>query len=106
MSAYEACAALEHALDCSGCNVAPPQRGTLSMARFDDPDSGTSSFSILLGNATHLNSKYTIFGAMLDGDDVLDKASNELTMAMTMAPCIGPACMCISACVHSTHPCS
>jgi len=49
------------------------QRGTLSMARFDDPDSGTSSFSILLGNATHLNSKYTIFGAMLDGDDVLDK---------------------------------
>lgn len=29
--------------------------GTLSMARSSDPNSGTSSFSILLGDAPHLN---------------------------------------------------
>lgn len=36
--------------------------GTLSMARHDDPNSGGSSFSVLLGNAPHLDMKYTIFG--------------------------------------------
>lgn len=29
--------------------------GVLSMGRFDDPNSGTSSFSILLGSAPHLD---------------------------------------------------
>ena len=32
------------------------------MGRFDDPNSGTSSFSILLGDAPHLDMQYTIFG--------------------------------------------
>jgi Cyclophilin type peptidyl-prolyl cis-trans isomerase/CLD len=36
--------------------------GTLSMARTSDPNSGTSSFSILLGDAPHLNMQYTVFG--------------------------------------------
>jgi hypothetical protein len=36
--------------------------GVMSMGRFDDPDSGTSSFSILLGEAPHLDNQYTIFG--------------------------------------------
>ena len=36
--------------------------GVLSMGRFDDPNSGTSSFSILLGDAPHLDMQYTIFG--------------------------------------------
>ena len=30
-------------------------RGILSMGRWDDPNSGTSSFSVLLGNAPHLD---------------------------------------------------
>jgi Cyclophilin type peptidyl-prolyl cis-trans isomerase/CLD len=36
--------------------------GTLSMARSSDPNSGTSSFSVLLGAAPHLNMQYTVFG--------------------------------------------
>eukprot|EP00879_Flechtneria_rotunda_P022750 GHRR01024027.1.p1 GENE.GHRR01024027.1~~GHRR01024027.1.p1 ORF type:complete len:157 (+),score=25.08 GHRR01024027.1:181-651(+) len=36
--------------------------GVLSMGRYDDPNSGTSSFSFLLGSAPHLDMKYTIFG--------------------------------------------
>ncbi|MFT5350724.1 MAG: cyclophilin family peptidyl-prolyl cis-trans isomerase [Planctomycetota bacterium] len=46
--------------------------GTLSMARQpDDPDSATSSFSILLGKSPHLDGEYTIFGELDSGDSVL-----------------------------------
>jgi cyclophilin family peptidyl-prolyl cis-trans isomerase len=38
-----------------------PILGVLSMGRYNDPNSGTSSFSILLGNAPHLDMQYTIF---------------------------------------------
>ncbi len=38
------------------------KRGILSMARHDDPGSGKSSFSILLGPAPHLDMQYTVFG--------------------------------------------
>lgn len=38
------------------------KRGILSMGRHDDPNSGGSSFSILLGPAPHLDMQYTIFG--------------------------------------------
>jgi len=48
------------------------KRGVLSMARFDDPDSAVSSFSILLDQAPHLDSEYTIFGHVLD-----DAETNE-----------------------------
>jgi cyclophilin family peptidyl-prolyl cis-trans isomerase len=47
--------------------------GTLSMARFDDPNSGTTSFSILLGNAPHLDKQYTQFGELIEGFEVLKK---------------------------------
>lgn len=44
--------------------------GVLSMAHYDnDPASNTSSFSILLGNAPHLDKKYTIFGYLSDDRD-------------------------------------
>eukprot|EP00798_Chlamydomonas_sp_ICE-L_P031658 gene31658-6856_t len=36
--------------------------GAVSMGRNDDPNSGTSSFSMLLGAAHHLDMKYTLFG--------------------------------------------
>ncbi|MET0623577.1 MAG: peptidylprolyl isomerase [Pyrinomonadaceae bacterium] len=49
------------------------QRGTLSMARHDGrPDSGETSFSILLGDAPHLDGQYTVFGHLENGADVLD----------------------------------
>lgn len=49
------------------------RRGTLSMARHDGrPDSGETSFSILLGDAPHLDGNYTVFGHLEAGHDVLD----------------------------------
>jgi peptidyl-prolyl cis-trans isomerase B (cyclophilin B) len=52
----------------------PHRRGILSMARLDDdPDSGCSSFSILLGPAPHLDHKYTVFGEVERGMDVVDE---------------------------------
>jgi cyclophilin family peptidyl-prolyl cis-trans isomerase len=48
-------------------------RGMLSMGKFDEPDTGTSSFSMVLGNAKFLDGKYTIFGRVVAGDHVLSK---------------------------------
>lgn len=49
-------------------------KGRLTMARYDDkPDSATSSFSILLGDAPHLDGEYTIFGHIESGGSVVNK---------------------------------
>ncbi|WIA22708.1 hypothetical protein OEZ86_009671 [Tetradesmus obliquus] len=47
--------------------------GVVSMGRYDDPNSGKSSFSFLLGAAPHLDMKYTIFGKVTQGMEVLHK---------------------------------
>lgn len=47
-------------------------RGSLSMARTSDPDSADTSFFIVLGPATHLDGKYTIFGKVVDGFDTIE----------------------------------
>ena len=49
------------------------ERGVLSMARGSDPDSAQTSFFIVLGPASHLDGKYTIFGKIIDGFDTLDR---------------------------------
>jgi len=49
------------------------QRGVLSMARSSDPDSAGSQFFICLGDASFLDRKYTAFGHVIKGDDVLGK---------------------------------
>jgi peptidyl-prolyl cis-trans isomerase B (cyclophilin B) len=48
-------------------------RGILSMARGDDPASGTTSFFIVTGDAPSLDGKYTVFGRVVDGLDVVGK---------------------------------
>ncbi len=49
------------------------RRGILSMARYDDDiNSATTSFSILLGDAPHLDGQYTIFGELEYGWEVLE----------------------------------
>jgi cyclophilin family peptidyl-prolyl cis-trans isomerase len=53
-------------------NAIPHRRGILSMARFDDPNSAETSFSFIFGHASHLDGKYTVFGELVDGMDVLD----------------------------------
>ncbi|CDP00308.1 unnamed protein product [Coffea canephora] len=48
-------------------------RGILSMGRYSDPDSAQSSFSVLLGDAPHLDGQYAIFGKLTKGDETLRK---------------------------------
>lgn len=49
------------------------QRGVISMARSQHPDSAGSQFFICLGNASFLDRNYTAFGQLISGDDVLGK---------------------------------
>jgi cyclophilin family peptidyl-prolyl cis-trans isomerase len=48
-------------------------RGTVSMARAQSPDSGDSQFFICFEEAPHLNGQYTVWGAVVDGMDNIDK---------------------------------
>jgi len=49
------------------------ERGVLGMARTNDPDSAGSQVYIMLGPAPFLNGKYTAFGQVTKGMDVVDK---------------------------------
>jgi len=48
-------------------------KGIVSMARGNDPASATTSFFIVTADAPTLDGKYTVFGRVIDGLDVLDK---------------------------------
>jgi len=48
-------------------------RGAVGMARDEDPDSADSQFYICLADRPHLNGKYTVFGQVVSGMEVLDK---------------------------------
>jgi peptidyl-prolyl cis-trans isomerase B (cyclophilin B) len=50
----------------------PHVKGILSMARGDDAASATTSFFIVTGNASSLDGKYTVFGRVVDGLQVVD----------------------------------
>ena len=52
------------------------ERGVISMARGPDPDSAGSQFFICLAPAPRLDGKYTTFGKLIKGDDVLEKIGN------------------------------
>ena len=54
-------------------------RGVLSMARSNDPDSAGSQFFICHGSPDFLNGKYTAFGKLIKGDDVLEKIATTET---------------------------
>lgn len=54
-------------------------RGVLSMARSQDPDSAGSQFFICHGNPRFLDGKYTAFGKLIKGDDVLEKIATTAT---------------------------
>jgi peptidyl-prolyl cis-trans isomerase B (cyclophilin B) len=57
-------------------NDRPHVHGVISMARSADPDSAGSQFFICHGEASSLNGKYTAFGKLIKGDDVLDKIAD------------------------------
>ncbi|MBP5683784.1 MAG: peptidylprolyl isomerase [Bacilli bacterium] len=48
-------------------------RGTISMARGDDPNSASTQFFIVTGDATYLDGNYAAFGKVIEGMDVVDK---------------------------------
>ncbi len=54
-------------------------RGVLSMARSNDPDSAGSQFFICHGAPNFLDGKYTAFGKLIKGDDVLEKIATTPT---------------------------
>jgi peptidyl-prolyl cis-trans isomerase B (cyclophilin B) len=54
-------------------------RGVLSMARSQDPDSAGSQFFICHGNPHFLDKQYTAFGKVIKGDDVLEKIATTPT---------------------------
>ena len=47
-------------------------RGIVSMARTDEPNSGTTHFFILVGPGTHLDGKFSAFGTVTKGMEVVD----------------------------------
>lgn len=48
-------------------------RGTLSMARAMEPNSASSQFFIMHGNAPHLDGNYASFGRIVEGMDAVDE---------------------------------
>jgi peptidylprolyl isomerase len=47
-------------------------RGTMGMARSQNPDSGDSQFFICFSNCAFLNGQYTVWGQVIDGMDHVD----------------------------------
>ena len=56
------------------------ERGSLSMARANDPDSAGSQFFVVLApeSAQHLNGQYAVFGKVTQGLDVVDKIAQAM----------------------------
>ena len=50
----------------------PHERGTLSMARSNDPNSANSQFFICFKQASHLDRQYTVFGKVVEGMEFVD----------------------------------
>ncbi len=50
-------------------------RGIISAARSQDPNSASSQFFIMHGNAPHLDGQYTAYGKVLSGLEVVDKVA-------------------------------
>lgn len=53
------------------------ERGIVSMAHGDDPNSATTSFFLMLGAASSLDGQFSAFGRVVDGLDVLDAFAKE-----------------------------
>jgi peptidyl-prolyl cis-trans isomerase B (cyclophilin B) len=63
-------------------------RGVLSMARSQNPDSAGCQFFIMLGPAPFLNGKYTAFGQVTKGMEVVDtiRVGDRITSIKVVSP--------------------
>lgn len=57
-------------------NDIPHRKGTLSMARSQNPNSAGSQFFICHGEASFLDNQYTAFGQLVEGEETLDAIAN------------------------------
>ena len=57
--------------------------GAAAMARTNDPNSGNAQFYIVRGEAEHLNTQYTVWGKVRQGQDVIDSL-NEGTQGQSL----------------------
>lgn len=64
-------------------NNRPHQLGVISMMRTANPDSAGSQFFICIGNAPQFNGKFTAFGKLKSGVDVLQKIGQTPVKATT-----------------------
>ena len=55
----------------------PHKRGILSMARAQDPNSAGSQFFICVGNASFLDGKYSVFGEVTSGIEVVEQIVSQ-----------------------------
>ena len=54
-------------------------RGTISMARSSDYDSGSSQFFIVQSDSTNLDGQYAAFGTVTSGMDIVDQICKDVT---------------------------
>ena len=54
-------------------SLTPYERGTVGMARAQDPNSANSQFFITYARSSFLNGKYTVFGEVVSGMEHIDK---------------------------------
>ena len=57
-------------------NQYPHVVGTVGLARSEDPNSGSTEFYICLVPRPHLDGKYTVFGQLMEGYDILENIGN------------------------------
>ena len=60
-------------------NTISHTRGTISMARAMDPNSGGSQFFIMHKDGTYLDGQYAAFGKVVSGIEVVDKVAGVRT---------------------------
>lgn len=54
-------------------NTLKHEKGVISMARTNDPNSATCQFFIVHGDASFLDGNYAAFGKLIEGEETLDK---------------------------------
>jgi len=57
-------------------NSIPHEKGILSMARTNDPNSASSQFFVCHGDPSFLDNNYTVFGKVIQGLEVIDSIAN------------------------------
>ncbi len=65
----------------------PHVKGTVAMARATNPNSAGSQFYICLGDARFLDKQYTVFGQVVEGQNVVDQIRvGDVMESVTIEP--------------------